>query len=109
MPRRLLLSFVVPVLLAADPPKPPDAATVADAAGKDVVLKKWSLSAGTRKLGWLPGAPEALAFRETHSTAFVEGVVTLIPLDRLEALTYDSKERTVKAKAAGLEKPLEGS
>ncbi|MFL5340673.1 MAG: hypothetical protein ACJ8F7_11030 [Gemmataceae bacterium] len=107
--RRGLLLAVLPFVLAADPPKPPELGTITDAAGKEVVLKKWSLSAGTRKLGWLPGAPEALAFRETNSTTFVEGVVTLIPLDRLASLIYDAKERTVKAKVAGLETPLEGS
>ena len=107
----VLLVFV-PIVLAADPPKPSADTIITDAAGKEIALKKWSLSAGTRALAWLATdgkAPEALAFRETNSTSFVDGVVSLIPLERLESLTYDAKERTVLAKVAGVEKPLEGS
>src|SRR6516225_6814690 len=103
----VLLVFV-PIVLAADPPKPSADTIITDAAGKEIALKKWSLSAGTRALAWLATdgkAPEALAFRETNSTSFVDGVVSLIPLERLESLTYDAKERTVLAKVAGVEKP----
>src|SRR5260370_2822443 len=114
MPHRvlvLLLALVAPVL-AADPPNPAVETLLTDAAGKEIVLKKWSLSTGTRPLGWLAAdgkTPEALAFRETNSTSFVDGVVTLIPLDRLEVLSYDAKERTMQAKVTELQKPLEGS
>ncbi|HLW68685.1 MAG TPA: hypothetical protein VKS79_25430 [Gemmataceae bacterium] len=100
-------------LFADEPSKPSGGeAVVVDAAGKEVKLKKWHISAGTRKLGWLEKdgvAPEALAFRETNSTLFKDGVVTLIPLDRLESLTYDVEKQTVQAKVAGLNQPLEGS
>ena len=60
---------------------------------------------GTRKLTWLAKdgtpAPDALAFRDAHSTLYVEGVMTLIPLDRLESLIYDAAKKTVAAKVAG--------
>ena len=36
-------------------------------------------------------------------------MITLIPLDRLESLTYNAEKQTVSAKVAGLEQPLEGS
>jgi hypothetical protein len=107
----LLLSALPLAASAADPPKP-TGPTVTDATGKDVPLTKWSISTGTRPLQWLATdgkAPEALAFRETNSTTFVDGVFTLIPLDRLESLTYDSDKKSVSAKVAGLEKPLQGS
>lgn len=111
--RRLLLSFiaVLPIVaLAADPPKSGDSAVIVDGSGKEIVLKKWTVSGGLRKLHWLgANAPEALAFRETNSTTFRDGVLTLVPLDRLESLTYDAAKLTVHAKVAGVEKPLEGS
>lgn len=83
--------------------------TIVDGAGKEIVLKNWKISAGTRKLDWLPTAPEALIFREINSTTFREGVLTFIPLDRLESLNYDLDKKTVIAKVAGVEQPLEGS
>jgi hypothetical protein len=101
-----LTSFV---LLAAEPSP---TSTIVDGAGKEVALKNWRFTVGTRKLVWLEKdgkAPEALAFRETNSTLFKDGVITLIPLDRLESLTYDLNKKTVTAKVAGVDKPLEGS
>jgi hypothetical protein len=118
MMRRFLLIAVfstvtTPWLVVADPPKPEAGeAVIVDSAGKEVALKKWSISAGTRKLTWLEKngtAAEALSFRETNSTEFRDGVVTLIPLDRLESLTYDTEKKIVAAKVAGLEQSLEGS
>ena len=81
-------------------------AIVVDAGGKEIALKKWSIAAGTVKPAWLNS--EALAFRDTNSTGFRDGVVTLIPLDRLESLTYDAEKQIVRAKVAGVETPLEG-
>jgi hypothetical protein len=110
-----ILAFLLPVsgLFADDPAKPSNSeAIIVDSSGKEIALKKWHISAGTRKLAWLEkdgAAPEALAFRETNSTLFKDGVVTLIPLDRLESLTYDVEKQTVTAKVAGLEQALEGS
>lgn len=105
-----LLVTALPLAFAEDPK--PAGPTIVDAAGKEVALKTWSITAGTRKLTWLAkdgAAPEALAFRDVNSTLYVDGVMTLIPLDRLESLTYDAAKQSVAAKVAGVEKPLEGS
>jgi hypothetical protein len=42
--------------------------------------------------------PEALEFREENSTTFVEGILTLIPLEHVQAIEYDdaSSSATVK-------------
>lgn len=42
--------------------------------------------------------PLALAFREENSTTFVNGVLTLIPLDRLQSLDFDSEKQLATAK-----------
>ncbi len=96
----LLLTLIPVPVFAGD-------ATIVDAVGKEIVLKKWSISAGAVKPGWLN--VETLAFRETNSTGFRDGVVTLIPLQRLESLTYDAEKQIVRAKVVGVETPLEGS
>src|SRR5258708_39242196 len=100
----LILAVLPP--LRADDPKPAGP-TLVDGAGKEVALKNWAITAGTRKLTWLAkdgaAAPEALAFRDANSTLYVEGVITLIPLDRLESLTYDAAKMTVTDNAAGVE------
>src|SRR6266851_10492343 len=95
LPISLLLT-ALPLLRADDPA--PAGAIIVDGTGKELALKKWALTAGTRKLSWLAkdgsAAPEALVFRDVNSTLYVEGVVTLIPLERLESLTYDSAKQT---------------
>lgn len=103
MRRILAIAFIVvlPVRLAADGP------SLVDAAGREIMLKNGKFSAGTHKLSWLNR--DALAFRETNSTGFKDGVMTFIPLDRLESLTYDSEKQIVRAKIAGSEVALEGS
>jgi hypothetical protein len=90
---------------------------VVDGGGKEHKLKTWKFIAGTRPLAWLapaappedptakdappkPTGPEALAFREEHSTNFVDGIVTLVPLDRVRSLKYDSEGQTVTLTAA---------
>jgi hypothetical protein len=94
------------VVLVVAVPAYADDATIVDASGKEIALKKWSFSAGVVKPAWL--GKDALAFRETNSTTFRDGVITYIPLERLESLTYDAEKQTVKAKVAGVEAPLEG-
>lgn len=99
----LVVMALLPVSLCADGP------TIVDAGGKEIVLQQWKFASGTRPLSWLDGnPPQALVFRETNSTLFKEGVLTLIPLDRLESLTYDTEKQLVRAKVAGVEQPLEG-
>jgi len=58
---------------------------------------------------WLADAPEALTVRETNSTGFKDGVLTLVPLDRLESVVYDGEKQLVKVKVAGVEEAIEGS
>jgi hypothetical protein len=99
------MRYLAVVLLVASPVFADDA-TIVDSSGKEIALKKWSFAAGVVKPAWL--GMDALAFRETNSTTFRDGVMTYIPLDRLESLTYDGEKQTVKAKVAGVETPLEG-
>src|SRR5262249_90642 len=102
---------------AADPPAT-GSIVIIDSAGKEQKVKEWAFTQRTRRLSWLapapkdePGkedkdnppapvrakgrpttGPEALEFREDNSTNFVDGVVTLVPLDRLHAIEYDDKD-----------------
>jgi hypothetical protein len=106
------------------------ALTVIDAAGKEHKLKSWKITQGTRHLAWLApqeapdkgdkgpeakpegpgdkkapkgkpnGGPVALELREDNSTTFVNGILTLVPLERLRALEYDNDKKTVTAKVA---------
>ena len=109
--------------VAADPPKPAEGAlVVVDAAGKEQTLKAWEFVAGTRRLSWLapaapaqeeprepkearrpkaPAGPEALEFREENSTDFREGILTLIPLDRIRSIDYDDKDKVSVHVATG--------
>lgn len=96
----LIVASLPAVALAGD-------AMLVDAAGKEVVLKNWSFAAGSVKPAWF--GKDALAFREINSTTYKEGVMTYIPLDRLESLTYDGEKQIVRAKVAGVEAPLEGT
>src|SRR5262249_52481995 len=112
--------------VTADEPKKDDTpvVTIIDGNGKEHKVKGWKITAGTRRLGWLApaddkepmpkdppprggkapkkgtGGPEALAFREDDSTTFVDGVLTLVPLDRLRELEYDKEKKTVTATVA---------
>jgi hypothetical protein len=117
--------------LAADAPATESPLVVIDAAGKEQKLKAWKFVAGTRRLSWLaapapakdgddkdpakgdksktPSGPEALDFREENSTTFRNGILTLVPLDRLRSITYEADKETVSVAAAVGEKgsPLE--
>jgi hypothetical protein len=114
--------------------EPPAAGTLLliDAAGKEQKLKAWQFVHGTRRLTWLaplaappkeggdprptqPGAtarpamgPEALEFRDENSTDFVNGIVTLLPLEHLRAVEFDNDKKTVRALVATGEKPDAG-
>jgi hypothetical protein len=101
-------AFIGLTALRADEPARADGEplVVIDAAGKEHKLKTWKFTGGARRLAWLAPkdkpleGPEALEFREMDSTAFAEGVVTLVPLDRLRTLEYDAKKEMVKLTAA---------
>ncbi len=106
-----------------------DSLVVTDNGGKVHKLKTWKFTAGTRRLAWLAPAekepepkdkpeaketaqpkgppkakpaagPEALEFREENSTDFKNGILTLVPLDRLRSLEYDNTKETVTLTAA---------
>jgi hypothetical protein len=119
------------VLFLADARAAEDSSLViVDAAGKEQKLKSWKFLTGTRRLGWLeptapgrgkdkeakdagpdtsrpprlpppPSGPEALAFREEHSTDFENGILTLVPLDRIRRIEYDNEQETVTVHVAG--------
>jgi hypothetical protein len=76
--------------------------TILDAAGKEVKLKGWRLTAGTRRL---PTAKplDCLEFREEHSTTYQNGIVTLVPVGSLRKLDYDYAKKTVTAVVASAE------
>lgn len=48
--------------------------------------------------------PEALEFREEQSTNWADGIVTLVPLNRIRSLEYDDVKQTVTLKAATADK-----
>jgi hypothetical protein len=52
------------------------------------------------KPGRPTAGPEALEFRDDSSTTFVDGVLTLIPLDRLRAIDYDPEKDTMSVRVA---------
>lgn len=90
-------------LRAAD--EPAGGLVILDAGGKEQRLKAWKFATGVRRLGWLARAgkpdsgPEALEVREENSTTFVDGILTLVPLDRVRALDYDNEKQTVTVRA----------
>jgi hypothetical protein len=95
---------------AGDEPK--GAATLTDAAGKDVALTAARLTTGTRRLGWLGGpkdAPLALEVREPESTTYQKGVVTLVPVASVEAVRYDYPKLTIAVSVKGLPAPVTGT
>lgn len=101
---------------------------IVDAGGKEQKIKAWKFAAGTRHLAWLaapnekPAAvdpkdkpapvkapvktvraavgPEALELREDQSTTYVDGILTLIPLDRIRVIDYDDAKQSVAVKLA---------
>lgn len=77
--------------------------TLTDPAGKSVALRKVRITRGTRSLSVSPDDPnkkpaaptEFLEFREEHSTAFVDGIVTLVPLRSVEQVAFAAEEKKV--------------
>jgi hypothetical protein len=122
-----IIGCVAVFLFAADePPKAAEPGTllVVDPAGKEQKLKSWTWVAGTRHLAFLapadkepeppkdkpkdkpkPVGPEALEFREETSTVYADGILTLIPLDRLRGIDYDTEKEIVTARVANGPKP----
>jgi hypothetical protein len=113
-----VVALVCAAALAADaPPAASSSLVIVDANGKEQKLKAWKFVAGTRPLGWLapaappkekdekPGekpqpanaGPEAIAFRDDHSTGLVDGVLTFLLPEHLKSLDYDAEKQTVTA------------
>ena len=112
----------------ADGP-PPGSLVIIDSAGKEHKIKGWKFALGTRRLTWLAAAdkapappdkkddkaapkgarvlpgPEALEFRDDKSTNWQEGVVTLVPIERLRAIDYEAEKQLVTIKVAISDKP----
>ncbi|HYH63608.1 MAG TPA: hypothetical protein VD866_02815 [Urbifossiella sp.] len=111
--RAAVVVLVVAAVAAGQPAKDAGpAATLTDAAGKDVSLTGVRFTSGVRRLGWLGGpkdAPQALELREPDSTTFQKGVSTLIPLTAVEAVRYDYPKQTLTVTVKGLPAPLTGS
>jgi hypothetical protein len=106
--------FHLPWLLAvaavvAQPPAESSSPVVTDAGGKEVILKKWHITGGTRKLAWLADKPECFELRETGSTTFKDGVLTFVPLRRIQSIKYDYEKETCAVAVAGLDQPLAGT
>jgi hypothetical protein len=56
--------------------------------------------------------PEAVEFRDEKSTTYVDGILTLVPLDRVRSLEFDEGTQTVTLKALaadGKEEVLKGT
>lgn len=87
------------------PQTPAPSLIVVDASGKEQTLKTYRVTVGTRPITWLATptmpAPQALEFRDEDSTTFVDGVITLLNLDGIHSLNYDSEKETVTARLAG--------
>ena len=108
----IVLLLVAPIFAQKAEPT----AIVIDSTGKEVCLKKWEFIGGIRRLAWLTtsakeatSAPLALEFRESNSTTYREGVLTLVPIERLRSLKYDATKQLVHLEVAGLAEPLVGS
>jgi hypothetical protein len=99
--------------IAADPPK--DAKddgqlVITDANGKEIILPQWKIAGGTRKPGWLTGKKaDYFEMRESGSTTYQDGVMTFVPLQRIQSIKYDYDLQTASVQLAGMEKPLSGT
>jgi hypothetical protein len=108
-----VLAAAVTGPVAGDDPKAGGpAATLTDAAGKDIALTAARFTSGARRLGWLGGpkdAPLALEVREPNSTTYQKGVVTLIPVGSVEAVRFDYPKLTMTVAVKGLPAPVTGT
>lgn len=82
---------------------------VTDGTGSEFALKKWKIVAGTRNLPWEPGKPDAFELRELGSSTFKDGIVTLVPVSRIQEVSWDYDKQIMTVRVAGLEQPLTGS
>jgi hypothetical protein len=113
-------------LPAADDPPKGEPLVVTDTSNKEFKLKDWKFARGVRRLAWLapapakekepdpkekaprapkpPAGPEAFEMREEHSTGFLDGILTLLPLDRIKSIDFDPEKQTITVKVAATDK-----
>jgi hypothetical protein len=89
-----------------------DMLVVVDNAGKEHKLKTWKFESGVRRLSWLaaaketpgkkgkpavkgPAGPEALEFSEGTQPPLKKRVLTLVPLESIRAINFDTKKKRV--------------
>lgn len=121
IPLFFVAALTVFIEAAEDKPKPAEPGTliIIDVAGKEQKLKTWKFTDGVRRLGWLAPAtatdsdddqkaaskgkrqpatgPEALAIRAEMEIEYLEGILTLIPLQQLAAIDFDNEMGTIAA------------
>jgi hypothetical protein len=122
-----LLFFVaasVAVFAADDKPKKEklDTLTILDVAEKEQKLKTWKFTEGVRRLTWLasekekkeapkgkgatPAGPEALIVRAEMDIKYLEGVLTLIPLERVASMDFDAERESVTVEVGAGEEAM---
>jgi hypothetical protein len=79
---------------------PADKEKEADPKDKPEPADKTRVAQKAPPRGKAPAGPEALEFREENSTNYKEGILTLVPLERVRALEYDNMNMKVKLTAA---------
>ena len=78
--------------------------TVIDGAGKEIQLKNWRFTNGTRALnptGKGKTGGEFLEFREEKSTVYQNGILTLVPLASIRTIDYDASKKAVTVTLLG--------
>lgn len=98
--------------VAVAPPVETGGLILVDAAGREQKVRRYHLTAGTRRLGWLAAAekaetkgprdagPEALAVRDEMKFHFLAGAVTLVPITRLRSIEFDPVKATMTVRVA---------
>ncbi len=106
----LVVGSVLALAVQAEEPAS-ESVDVIDATGKAWKLKNFKPTTGVRRLSWLGEAvaPLALELRETHSTTFAKGIITLVPITSLESIRYDYDKKSVSVQVRGQGEPLVGS
>jgi hypothetical protein len=111
----------------------PGTLLLVDSAGKEQKLKTWKFTTGTQRLSWLAPAeepeekpikeksakdkaagkekpakrstgPEALVVRDELKIHFLAGVTTLVPLDRIRSISFDSEKETMTVRVGTSDK-----
>lgn len=82
----------------------PGILTVIDGTGKDIQLKNWRFTNGTRQhnlTGNSKTGGEFLEFREDKSTVYQNGILTMVPLTSIRSIDYDAAKKAVTVTLLG--------